>query len=173
MLFAPFVATYFGLQYRRAMVKREVKWKMIAGLDKSELVLLKFSKKDQATKLRWKHSKEFEYEHQMYDIVDKKFFGDSVYYWCWWDYEETKLNKQLAELVQHAWGKDSQNKKKQEELSSYFKGLFCVEISDWNTNLMSCLSIDKEEKEFYFLDNYLSYSSIPPIPPPWYLTNIS
>lgn len=44
MLIAPVVVTYSWLQQRKRAVKKEVKWKMIAGIDKSELVLLKFSK---------------------------------------------------------------------------------------------------------------------------------
>lgn len=42
---------------------------------------------------------EFEFNNQMYDIVDKVISKDSVQYWCWWDFKETKLNKQLDELL--------------------------------------------------------------------------
>ena len=42
MLIAPAVVTYSWLQQRKRAVKKEVKWKMIAGIDKSELVILKF-----------------------------------------------------------------------------------------------------------------------------------
>ena len=83
----------------KAALKREIKWKMIAGIDQNELVLLKFSKEEAETKLRWEHSKEFEYDGQMYDIVSKEIKGDSIYYRCWWDYEEPALNRKLQQLV--------------------------------------------------------------------------
>ncbi|MFH1049421.1 MAG: hypothetical protein V1779_00660 [bacterium] len=53
-----------------------MKWNMIAGLDKDELVLLKFTEEELVLKLRWEHSKEFEYHYQMNDIVDQAIQGD-------------------------------------------------------------------------------------------------
>jgi hypothetical protein len=58
-LIAPAAVTYIWLQHRKAVVRKEVKWKMIAGIDKSELVFFQFSKKESQTKLKWKHSNEF------------------------------------------------------------------------------------------------------------------
>ena len=78
MLIAPAVVTYSWLQQRKRVVKKEVKWKMIVGIDKSELVLLKFSKAAMASKLKWKHAKEFEFNNQMYDIGDKVVSKDSI-----------------------------------------------------------------------------------------------
>ena len=60
---------------------------MIAGIDKSELVLFKFSKEETTTKLNWKHAKEFEFNQQMYDVVEKQVSKDSIHYWCWWDFK--------------------------------------------------------------------------------------
>lgn len=112
------------MQYRKSVVKKEVKWKMIEGLDKDELVLLKFSTQDIESKLKWKHSKEFEYNGQMYDIVERSTEGDTTYYWCWWDYEETALNKQLSDVLNLALGKDTKSNKHKNALYHFCSKLF-------------------------------------------------
>ncbi|PTB91022.1 hypothetical protein C9994_16285, partial [Marivirga lumbricoides] len=98
ILFAPGLITYSWLSHQKRAVKHEVKWKMIAGMDKNELVLLKFTS-EEAKVLKWEHAKEFEYQNEMYDVVEQQTIGDTTYYWCWWDHEETALNKQLSLLV--------------------------------------------------------------------------
>lgn len=131
MLIAPAVVTYTWLQQRKRAVKKEVKWKMIAGIEKSELVLLKFSKTEVSTKLKWKHSKEFEFNNQMYDIVDKVVSSDSIKYWCWWDYKETKLNKQLDELLVGVYQHDSKSKEKQDLLNKFYKSIYFQPVFSW------------------------------------------
>ena len=131
MLIAPAVVTYSWLQQRKRAVKKEVKWKMIAGIDKSELVLLKFSKVETTTKLKWKHSKEFEFNNQMYDIVDKITTKDSVKYWCWLDFEETKLNKQLDNLLVGVYQHDSKSKEKQDLLYKFYKSIYFQPVFSW------------------------------------------
>ena len=131
MLIAPAVVTYTWIQQRKRAVKKEVKWKMIAGIDKKELVLLKFSKKETTSKLRWKHSKEFEFNNQMYDIVDKITTKDSIKYWCWWDFEETKLNKQLDNLLVGVYQHDSKSKEKQDLVYKFYKSIYFQPVFSW------------------------------------------
>jgi len=123
-LITPFASTYMFLKLQKKQIKKEIKWKMIAGLDKDELVSLKFTKEEAQIKLRWKHSKEFEYNGEMYDIAQNSTQGDSVFYWCWWDHKETKLNQQLNELVAFALGNNQQRKNNQEQLIDFYKSLF-------------------------------------------------
>ncbi len=131
VLIVPAVATYSWLQHHKRIVKREVKWKMIAGVDKKELVFFKFSNQDLTTKLRWEHSKEFEYKTQMYDVVEKKATNDSIYLWCWWDHEETKLNKQLQGLLVTAFQNDSQTKDKQNSVFKFYNLFFFQPEFSW------------------------------------------
>jgi len=135
---------------------------MIAGIDKSELVLLKFSKKEALQKLEWEHSREFEYNHEMYDVVDSKVFGDSIVFWCWWDHEETKLNRQLKSLVALTLGNDVQNKKSQVSLIVHLSTLYYSDI-----NNRDFISPDiKSELFFPYLFNKSSLEIPPPDPPP-------
>lgn len=124
-LVLPLVGTYAFLELQKHQVKREVKWKMIEGVDKEDLVLLTFDKDDIETILDWKHSKEFSYQEEMYDIVQSEDKGDSISYFCWWDNKETELNKQLANVLQDFIGNKPINKKNKEHLISFYSKLYC------------------------------------------------
>jgi hypothetical protein len=95
------------------------------------LVLLKFSKAETTTNLNWKHSKEFEFNNQMYDIVDKVVSKDSIHYWCWWDFEETKLNKQLDNLLAGVYQHDSKSKEKQDLVYKFYKSIYFQPFFSW------------------------------------------
>lgn len=162
LLVAPAVVTYTWIQQRKRAVKKEVKWKMIAGIDKKELVLLQFSKQEIQTKLHWKHPKEFEFNHQMYDIVSQKSTKDSIAYWCWWDFEETKLNQQLLHLVAHQLQHDFPLTEKQSQLVDFYKSFFFQEPLEWQV-FPVCVSIT-----LYFLysNGFLSRNPTLENPPP-------
>lgn len=134
---------------------------MIEGLEKNELVLLKFTAQESQTKLHWEHSKEFEYNDQMYDIVDTQIKGDTTYYWCWWDNEETKLNKQLDELLAYVLGNDPQNKDTQKQLSDFFESLYYFQVIPTPQVFSQHI---KENSHYSF--SCITFSSSPPVPPP-------
>lgn len=136
---------------------------MIAGVEKDELVLFKFTETEKQNDLRWEHSKEFEYKGEMYDIVETQFHGDTTYYWCWWDYEETKLNKQLDGLLAFAYKKDTRtNSKNQKFVQSFYKSLFFskskipLTFNEENLALICTFSGDF----------FKSHLQAPPVPPP-------
>jgi hypothetical protein len=94
----PFVGTYIWLQQERAEVKRTVSEKIEEGLEPKELVTLKFSE-EELSELLWEHEREFEYNGQMYDVVEKRIQGDTIVYICWWDHEETRLKEEMKKLL--------------------------------------------------------------------------
>lgn len=126
-LFAPAALTSLYFKVYKKQVKREVKRKIIAGINKEELVRLKFSEVEKQTKLRWEHSREFEYGGEMYDIVLSEVKGDTTYYWCWRDDEETKLNEQLSELLAVAMNNEPQSRESHDRLFKFWESLYCVE----------------------------------------------
>ena len=130
-------------------------------MDKDELVLLKFTEKESQTKLRWEHSKEFEYQGQMYDIVEKEIKGDTTYYWCWWDHEETKLNRRLDEFVDKVLENNPQNRDRQEELAEFYKKLYYNRCPD-----LFVLSKQIKTGFHTFSENCLSIYYSPLVPPP-------
>ena len=164
MLFVPVAAIFSYLHFEKAAIKRQIKWKMIAGMDQEELVLLKFSIEEIKTKLRWEHSKEFEYDGEMYDVVSKVIKGDSIYYRCWWDHTETALNKKLQKLVASAFDNDKDKQRNQKELNLYFKTFFCVEPLDWQTSATEVSA--RIYRDLIYSDNFSSLRISPPTPPP-------
>lgn len=130
VLSAPLVGTYAGLRIEKRRVKKEVKKRMIAGIDSTDLVFFAFSKYDSETLLRWEHAWEFEYQEQMYDVVKKQEQGDSLLLWCWWDHAETELNKQLRGLVAKTQAHDPRRHEKERRLVCFFLTLFLHEPPD-------------------------------------------
>lgn len=159
----PFAGYYSYLNYQKYLVKKQVKKQIIAGIDKKNLVLLSFSVRESKNLLKWKHSKEFQFKGQMYDIVEKLQKNDSIFYWCWWDCEETGLNKELNQLTDLTMGRNTGKDKNLPEINNLFKKLYYSEI---NNDIFSdeYLLID------YKTDNPILYKSefiAIPDPPPW------
>jgi hypothetical protein len=100
----PIVGVSAWLQIEKAIVRREVRRHIVSGLDKDGLVLLEFARSETEPLLRWEHSGEFEYDGQMYDIVESWTQGDTVYYRCFWDRAETRLNNRMRELAVRSHG---------------------------------------------------------------------
>lgn len=120
-LIVPFITSLSYIQYQRKQVKKAIKKSIIAGLDKKELVCLKFSLHEKQ-KLHFEHAKEFEYQGQMYDIVFEEVHKDTVTYWCWHDHQETELNQKLNQLLKLALEHSQDN-----DLFKIFKKLFYLE----------------------------------------------
>jgi len=137
----PVAVTYSWVQLQKRSIKKEVKQEIIAGIKKKDLVFFQFSNKDISSKLKWEHDSEFEYNNQMYDVVDKLIVNDSTQLWCWWDHKETKLNKKLQELVQTAFQNDTKSKEKQNKLHEFLQLLYLKSEFSWKP--FSAISIYK------------------------------
>lgn len=161
MLIAPVLGTYGWLQYKKTSVKKEVKEQLIAGKNKEELTLLRFTRKEAQTKLDWEHAREFEYNNQMYDVVETKTKGDSIFYWCWLDQEETELNRKLKNLVAQILATDQQNKENQKRLINFFKSLYYSCQPGWHA-----LVNQTEPNRDVYPFGWLSIAFPPPVPPP-------
>ncbi|MFH6983551.1 hypothetical protein [Marinoscillum luteum] len=127
VLSIPFMGTYTWLRVEKYQLKRQIKRQLIAQTDKNDLILLKIAHKDSSL-LSWEHSKEFEYKGEMYDVVERYQNEDTTYYRCWWDHEETRLNRQLQVLVNKAFGKDPYHEANRERVETFTSGLICVPI---------------------------------------------
>lgn len=154
------------VKYKKNQIRKQVKKEIIVNIDKAELVLLKFSEKD-LIQLNWTHDKEFEYQQQMYDIVYTKIYNDSIFYYCWLDNKETKLNIKLKKIVSMIWGKDQQNKLHQ-QLLNYYHSLFHSKSFEWQANIFP----KKKQIQYCYSFVTLSYSFPPPVPPPKFVEQI-
>lgn len=100
----PTAGSLTWLNLERANVKKAVDRHIVAGIEAGDLVLLEFSREETGTLLRWEHAREFEYDGQMYDVAETWAVGDTVFYRCWWDREETALNNRMRLLARRALG---------------------------------------------------------------------
>jgi hypothetical protein len=66
--------------------------------EEGELTRLAITKTESRL-LRWEHAREFEYRGQMYDIIHSYQQGDTTFYECWADHEETRLKKEMQRLL--------------------------------------------------------------------------
>jgi hypothetical protein len=114
------------------MLRKEIKRKMIAGLNEEELVKLKFANADLNKKLQWKHSKEFEFNGEMYDIVSSKKTADSTEYLCWWDAEESVLNQKLLALVSKKIPDLPGNRELSFQLTNFYKTFYLGDLTVLN-----------------------------------------
>lgn len=122
----------FGwLHYQKSVVRKQVKQEFLSGMNEEALILLKFKASSVQAELHWEHSREFEYQGQMYDVVKSELKGDSIYYHCWPDHAESKLNRQIKELVANALNNNPQQQEHQKQLTHFFKSLFYLDLEKW------------------------------------------
>ena len=167
LLFIIALATLFPFAYLKMeckAIKKSIKHKIIAGIDKEELVLLIFNVDEVNQKVKWKHSKEFQYKGEMYDIVEKEIVGDEIHYWVWWDKEETALNQKLAHLVRQNFAQNPHQNNKNQVINHFFKTLYFTNISDFLLG-----HLNDEPLHFTPYLAYFSFGhSLPASPPPQY-----
>lgn len=125
---APATVSYFYLRSRQRDVRREVKRMMLTGMEESELVRLSFSK-EEAENLEWEHASEFEWNHQMYDVVRSSTQNDSVYYVCYEDDAESELKRKLATLLIDIHKNDPSQKDQLLLTRDFYSSLFSEDIS--------------------------------------------
>ena len=159
------IATLFPFAYlkmERKAIKKAIKHKIIAGIDKEELVLLVFDKDEVDQQVKWKHSKEFQYKGEMYDIVEKEIKEDKIHYWVWWDKEETALNQKLANLVQQNFAQNPFQNNKNQVIIHFFKTLYfsekvTISLGDFNKKVFHFTPYSK---------SFFSWQQSPITPPP-------
>jgi hypothetical protein len=128
----PLHSSFLSIQHRKKMLRKEIKRKIIAGLEEAELVKLKFANADLNKKLKWKHSKEFEFNGEMYDIVSSKKTADSTEYLCWWDAEESILNQKLLALVSKKIPDLPGNRELSFQLTNFYKTFYFGDLTVFN-----------------------------------------
>lgn len=165
-LFVPFWLLFFHYQIELSLIRKKVKFKILSNIDKSELVLLKFAKPEIKRILIWKHSKEFEYQSTMYDIVKSEYINDSVYYWCWLDKEETDLNIRFRKTI----NKSLERNSKANNINLKLINILSLNYFS-NNQIIQFLSFEKRIK--YNKNNNSIIQNIyvkPDTPPPQILT---
>jgi hypothetical protein len=124
ILIVPFLSSFLFLHWTKHEIKSEVKSFLIAGIDSVELVKLRFHANEIDQVVRWKHAKEFEYQGHMYDVLSYCIEGEYIIYTLWPDTKESKLNKQLNDLIAGQLNKNPLNKKNQKNMMDFMQKMF-------------------------------------------------
>ena len=146
-MFLPWGVSQWYAGVVKHQIKKQVKQSIAAGLKKSELHFLKFSKSEIDKKVNWKHDDEFEFNGFMYDIVERDQTSDSLLFWCWLDKVETELNVKLKKLTAMAYGQNPQEQENKQIVQQFYQNLFCSDIQE----ISILKSTTKAIQEFYFV----------------------
>jgi len=150
------------LHLEKKMIRKEIKHRMIDGIDKSELIKLAFTEKELRSEVKWEHNKEFEYRGEMYDIVDVTFENDKIVYWCWWDHKETALNQKLNQLLNQFLGTSHGDKEDKDTVSQFVKLVYTVPTI---YTFYDLLNFNKKTSTQYINSYYQAFLSLTSPPP--------
>ncbi|MCX7974442.1 MAG: hypothetical protein N3B16_08070 [Candidatus Aminicenantes bacterium] len=162
ILLDPAFGRFLWLQHRKEMVRKEVAEKIANGIEKDKLIFLEFSSEEARTKLRWRSEREFEFNRELYDVVDSAIKGDKVLFWCWPDTKETGLEREIAEIASRALKNKSKALINQESSSLSFQCWLFFSYSNLELFRPYFLS-SLHESPFKFC---LFFFPQPPTPPP-------
>ncbi len=138
----PFSATYLGLQLQKWRIKHEVKAKLIQEIGKSELTHVTFSKSQIETELHWEDHQEFEYNGEMYDVIERHETSDSIEFLCWHDKAETELNQRLQTLIAKATHGSHEHHARETQYFQFLKSLAIESLPQLH------LSLSESERKF-------------------------
>ena len=158
----PFWGAYVYLQSQLILNRKEVKKQILAGLDRDETVLLKFSLMDSQTLLDWKDAGEFCYNGQMYDVIGSELTGDSIAYRCYPDHREPRLKKEIGRAMAKAGGHDPIRKSQNERFTDFLKIVYLQGSDIWKTADLKAFNLQLSILIF----QYSSPAFSPPSPPP-------
>lgn len=158
----PVVLLFSWHQVKLYEIKHSLKWELAEALDPAELVLIKLTKAEADSQLEWEHDHEFEYLGEMYDVVKKETHTDTLFFYCWWDKKETKLNKKLEHLSALVFQHNPDKQKNEQRILQYYKSLFVHSRRNWKA-LQNC-----SQKEFIvpYVESTYTANLKTPSPPP-------
>lgn len=162
-LLSPFIGTYIWLQVEKYQVRQQVKEYLLMETGEENLVWLKFSKAEAEAQLEWEHDKEFAYQNKMYDVVQQRVDGDTLYLLCWPDEAETRLDHQLDLLAGEILKTDPEGKEAKMRLAGFMK-VFYHKQPPYHPSFWSD---EGRGPSFLYLSSCSILSIAPPKPPPW------
>jgi hypothetical protein len=144
------------------MIRKEISELLNSGSNAKDLVTLKFTREEALNSLNWKHHREFEFNGEMYDVADKGTNGDTLWFRCYKDHKETRLNMQKDKLMAKALGSDPLKKSQEKQIKNFFQTLFSQDKSAWNPYQ----ALPSPFHYSLFTIHYSLFSDSPLSPPP-------
>lgn len=162
-LIVPFFGAWQFLSIQIHQIREQVHAIVLHNLTEDQKLLLTFSNEDALTKLEWEHSREFEYNGEMYDVISLEVNGDSTSYLCYHDVRETRAKNELRNVIASALGSTPHNQKSQSHITDFLKTLFPIEPVHFRP-IAESTAERNEIKRYQF--SATIHLAIPPTPPP-------
>lgn len=161
LLLTPVLVTVSSFKLRHHKIRKQVRTEIKAGVSEEDLVLLQFARSDIHSILEWKHSKEFKYKNEMYDIISSKETVDTISYWCWHDSKETDLNKRMTAMISKLLSGDRDQNSEEDQLISFFKNMYFKPLLEIDL-IQKAEKAEHPDFRFYIKE----FGCKPPTPPP-------
>jgi len=129
------VISMFVYDIKLKQIKRSVKWAYLNERSNDELALVKVAKSLEINSnavFRRVHSKEFEFLGEMYDIVRQSDKGDTTYYYCFHDREETQLAQKIHEQLVNLLAQNNSTSKQEKKAWDFYQ-LKYLPIDYWQS----------------------------------------
>jgi len=148
------------LQNQKSWIKREIKHRILKGIDKKDLVLLNFDSSSKNS-IKWDGKDEFEFKGQKYDVVDTEIHQNSISYWCYADHKESKLDRKINKLLSFAVEHHQRHRESSKRMIKFYKSFY------FSTPKTLNYFINSNTGELQFYQNlYQSIDMIISTPPP-------
>lgn len=153
---------YYVFKFKEYRIKKEIKTKIKLGVNEEELKTFVLTASNQH-KFKWKHSKEFQFNGNMYDVVYRTKQADgSEILKCVSDAQETVLFKHLDECLQQHLISNHQGKHPLIEFHTFLTHLFFQP----DLNLREIDDVLENHNSTYLNHNYLDpFIGLSPRPP--------
>jgi hypothetical protein len=140
ILVLPFYGAWQFFSIRIDHIKQQTSLLISNGIEEEHQVLFKFTEEESA-QLTWEHSREFELNGEMYDVIRSEAKGDTTWYWCYRDQKETLAKNELRRMIVNALAQNPRDYNKQIQIGHFLSTLFVVparhlpvnDISHWKT----------------------------------------
>jgi hypothetical protein len=158
-------ASYLSIfKLQQYHIRYEIKQRIKAGIDRDELVLLKLPK-DSGRKTDYFSwlvpEKELRFKNKMYDIVHEETHGDTSWYYCILDEQETELFANLDKEVNREMSEQPQQEQRRKVLERLSNLLFMQEDVD-----VGQIRFRGEPELYKYRFGLKTWISSPTTPPP-------
>lgn len=126
-LMLPLCSTALVFAHKKHRIRSEIKRQLREGMAEEELVLLRIPlslEENPDRSFTRMHAGEFRYQGFMYDIVRQELRGDTTWYWCVLDWDDTELHNQLDEKRAQRPAQDPAHRDAGERLNRFWQTLF-------------------------------------------------
>lgn len=110
------VGEYLVFKSVQFSIRRQIKAQIKASIPEEKLVCIAIATAQPPKAFRFVEKEEFRYYGKMYDVVKKEERGDSTYYFCIFDEQETALFATLQEDTRREWRDNPKPQRQQQAL---------------------------------------------------------